>query len=287
MSRSHYWCCSKFADWLRGTPKPGAETFEGWDAWTEKATKAHPFRYWLADDALSFCEKVFYWPTDKLYDLKYYINNRWVTRTHSLTAHPRDIKPGTWMDVGNRFLPCLFNELQDFVEVELAWWHIAWEDKDARAKYNAPFWASGWFRWRTWRCPQAGLENLEWQRKLIYDTDYAGMNIPEDKKGKPTPQAVKAQEILDLYTWWTVTRPARPDPYEASGWNTLCEERRLRRVAEGKSDNFFASMNDKTAAEKKASSKALKDLHKLEAAYEKEDEQMMIRLIKVRHGLWT
>lgn len=279
MSRSHYWCCSKFADWLRGTPKPGAETFEGWDAWTEKATKAHPFRYWLADDALSFCEKVFYWPTDKLYDLKYYINNRWVTRTHSLTANPRDIKPGTWCDVGNRFLPCLFNELQDFVEVELAWWQVAWSE-EKKEKYNTPFWAKGWFRWRTWRCKQAGLDNLDWQRKLTYDTDYAGTDIPEDKKGKPTPQAVKAQEILDLYNWWTEVRPARPDPYEASGWNAYCDAKRAIN-----DDRLFGS---KTTPElEKASNKAHKLLHKMEADYEKEDENMMIRLIKVRHGLWT
>jgi hypothetical protein len=38
---------------------------------------------------------------------------------------------------------------------------------------------------------------------------------------------------------------------------------------------------------KKQSDKAHKLLQKIEADYEKEDEQMMIRLIKVRHGLWT
>jgi hypothetical protein len=32
---------------------------------------------------------------------------------------------------------------------------------------------------------------------------------------------------------------------------------------------------------------AMDKLHKMEADYEAEDEQMMIRLIKVRHGLWT
>jgi hypothetical protein len=84
-----------------------------------------------------------------------------------------------------------------------------------------------------------------------------------------------------------VTRPARPDPYEASGWRALCDERRQRRIAEGKKDSFFASMNDKTPAEKKATTKALEALREMEAAFEKEDEDMMIRLIKVRSGLWT
>jgi hypothetical protein len=38
---------------------------------------------------------------------------------------------------------------------------------------------------------------------------------------------------------------------------------------------------------KKQSNKASKLLRKIEADYEKEDEQMMIRLIKVRNSLWT
>lgn len=286
MSRSHYWCCSKFADWLRGTPKLGAGTSEEWEEWENKARSFSKFRYWLADDALRFCETVFHYPTDKLYDLKYYINNRFITRTHALTAHPRDIKPGEWRDVGNRFLPCLFNELVDFIEIEQAWHHIAWSSKEDKAKYNVPFWATGWWRVRTWRCPQAGLDHLAWEMTLTYGGDYPGM-VDADKQDKPTPQAIKAKELRALYDWWTVTRPARPDPYEASGWTALCEERRQRRIAEGKSDNFFASMNDKTPAEKKASAKALKALHKMEEAYEKEDEDMMIRLIKVRHGMWT
>lgn len=287
MARSHYWTIGNFSDWVRGTPKLKCGTGEEWNEWYETAEKAHPIRYWLAEEGLDYLQKIVFWPTDKLYDLKYYINNRWVTRTHSLTAHPRDIRPGDWCDVGNRFLPCLFNELVDFIEVELAWWQIAWEDKDAREKYKAPFWASGWFRWRTWRCPQAGLDNLDWQRKLTYDTDYAGMDIPEDKKNKPTPQAVKAQELVDLYTWWTVTRPARPDPYEASGWTALCEDRREKAEASGKRYNLLSGFNDKTEEEQAASKKAMDMLHKLEADYEQEDEDMMIRLIKVRQGLWT
>ena len=211
---------------------------------------------------------------------RYYINNRFVTRTHALTAHARDIKPGEWRDVGNRFLPCLFNELQDFVEIELAWSHIAWSNKEDRAKYAAPFWASGWFRWRTWRCPEAGLDNLKWQSELRHSTD-DGWKENDPNIGLPTPQAVKAQEILDLYTWWTTTYRNRPDPYEASGWTAACE---AQREANG---GKLSWSTPKDPALKKAQTKAHKLLQKIEADYEKEDEAMMIRLIKVRHGLWT
>jgi hypothetical protein len=275
--RNHYWSCSKFADWLRGTKKLGAGTAEQWDEWTATAQMKHNFRYWLAEEGLDILQKIVYWPTDTLYSIKYYINNRWVTRTHSLTAHSRDIKPGQWCDVGNRFLPCLFNELQDFVEVELAWWHIAWDD-EARKQFEAPWYARGWFRWRTWRSAECGLANLEWQRKLVHDDEYC-----KDEKYymKPTPQAVKAQEILDLYTWWTVTYRNRPDPYEVSGWTAACE---AQREANG---GKLSWNTPKDPVLKKAQNIAHKLLQKIEADYEKEDEQMMIRLIRVRHGLWT
>lgn len=279
--RSHYWTIGKFADWVRGTPKLNSGTAEEWDEWARKAQGESRLRYWLAEEGLDYLQKIVFWPTDKLYAIKYYINNRWVTRTHALTAHPRDIPRGEWRDVGNRFLPCLFNELVDFVEVELAWWHIAWNSED-RSKYKVPFWAHGWFRWRTWRCPQAGLDNLEWQRNLKFDDSYC-MEPAHKDFGKPTPQAVKAQEILDLYNWWTQTYRSRPDPMEASGWSAYCDACREENGPGVMS--MFKEHGNK--ALKKQGEKAHKLLQKIEEAYEKEDEEMMIRLIKVRHGLWT
>jgi hypothetical protein len=278
--RSHYWTCSKFADWIRGTKKLGAGTSEEWDEWTTAAQMKHSFRYWLAEEGLDILQKIVYWPTDKLYAIKYYINNRFVSRTHSLTAHPRDIKPGQWQDVGNRFLPCLFNELVDFVEVESAWMHIAWGSKEDKAKYNPPFYATGWFRWRTWRCPQAGLDHLDWAMTLTFSNDM-GVEEGSEHHGKPTGQAIRAKEIKELYTWWTVTYRARPDPYDASGWTAACE---ASRIANGGKLSFSTP---KDPVLKKAQDKAHKLLQKIEADYEKEDEAMMIRLIKARDSLWT
>ena len=276
---SNYWSCSPFADWLRGTAKLSAGTSEEWDDWTTRAQMKHNFRYWLAEEALGHIQDFVTWPIRKIYDIKYYINNRWVTGTHALTAHARDIKPGQWQDVGNRFLPCLFNELVDFVEVETAWSHIAWGDKEARAKYNPPFYASGWWRWRTWRSPQAGLDHLDWAMTLT-NVEW----LAEDKKGEavPTGQALAAKEIKELYTWWTVTYRARPEPMEASGWSAHCDAMRVKYPG-----SMFSSLNSKDKEDRKASDKAHKALQKIEAAYEKEDEAMMIRLIKIRESLWT
>ena len=277
--RNNYWTCSKFADWVRGTNKLEAGTSEEWDEWRTTAKMRHNFRYWLAEEGLDYVQNFVMYIPDKIYAVKYYLNNRFITRTHALTAHPRDIKPGTWSDVGHRFLPCLFNELQDFVEVELAWWHLLWADKEDRAKYKAPWWNFGWWNLHQWRCPQAGLDNLEWQRNLRWDADEVGADNPS--VGQLTQQAIKAQEILDLYNWWTQTYRNRPEPMEASGWSAYCEASRLANGGKlGWSD-------DKSPELAKMSKVALKKLHKMEADYEKEDEAMMIRLIKVRHGLWT
>lgn len=278
---SRYWSCTPFADWLRGTKKLSAGTGEEWDNWNTAAQSMHSFRYWLAEDVLGYIQDFVTAPVRGIYAVKYYVNNRWVTRTNSLTAHPRDIKPGQWQDVGNRFLPCLFNELVDFVEIESAWSHIAWGNKEDRAKYSAPFWATGWWRWRTWRCTQAGLDHLDWAMTLTVGKDWG---VEEDHKdyGKPTSQAERAKEIKELYTWWTVTYPNRPDPYDASGWTEYCE---ASRKANGDKLSWMSS--DKTPELKKQSDKAHKLLQKIEAAYEKEDEQMMIRLIKARNSLWT
>jgi hypothetical protein len=274
--RKHYWSCSKFADYLRGTKKPGAQTLEGWRDWRGEAQTKYPFRYWLAEEGLDKIQNFIHWPIDQLYNLKYYINNRWVTKTHALTAHPRDIKPGEWSDVGNRFLPCLFNELQDYVEVELAWFHIAWESKEERKKYNTPFWAYGWFRWRTWRCPEAGLDNLRWQMSLKLDEEWVDKNDPN--YAKPTQQAVNAKEIYDLYMWWTTVYRNRKDPMDLSGWSELCSR-------DKDPDNIF--FNDISSELKEEKRIALDKCNEIELEYEKEDELMLIRLIRIRNSLWT
>jgi len=276
--RSNYWSCSKFSDWLRGTPKLKCGTSEEWDAWYASSAKAHPIRYWIAEEGLDHIQKFVYYIPDRLNDIRYYINNRWITRSHALTAHPRDIAPGTWRDVGNRFLPCLFNELVDFVEIEQAWHHCIWSD-DAKTKFDVPWYRKGWLRLRTWRCPEAGMEYLRWAETL---TNEEFLEEGEKHKAEPTYQAKAAKEIIELYTWWTTTYRNRPDPMDASGWSAHCEAMRVKYPG-----SMFSSLNSKDPEDRKASDKAHKLLTKIEKAYEKEDEEMMIRLIKIRESLWT
>jgi hypothetical protein len=275
--RANYWSCSKFADWLRGTAKLKAGTGKEWRLWKEAAKESHPIRYWIVEEGLDYMQNFVNWPLDRMHDVRYYINNRWITRSHALTAHPRDIKPGDWCDVGNRFLPCLFNELVDFVEVEQAWHHVMW-DGEARKKFHVP-WHRRFFRFRTWRCPDAGIEHLLWASGLKLD-EHMGTDKGSEDYGKPTHQAIAAQEILALYRWWREVYPNRPDVHDASGWSAYCEMRRNKGYD-------FLDLEDKSEDEAAQCKTALEKSNEIEKAYDDEDEAMMIRLIKIRDSLWT
>lgn len=288
MPRNSYWSCGPVADWIRGSVKPHAATGADWAQWHDHAKQQHPVRYWVAETLLDKLQNMIFWPMDRLYDIKYYVNNRWVTRTHSLTAHARDIRPGQWRDVGDRFLPCLFNELVDFVEIELAWWHIAWGGAAERKQYGAPFWATGWFRWRTWRCAQAGLDNLSWQINLINDEN-SGFSPDDTGYGQPTTQAHNAKEILALYKWWTEVYRNRSDPYDDSGWSAHCAIMREKAQTEGHTPaaRFNSFLDSQDPEDHNRSSTALQKLQSLEDQYLQEDTDMLIRLIKIRGSLWT
>ena len=279
--RKNYWSCSKFADCIRGTVKGGAKTGSGWREWEKNAKQKHPFRYWIAEEALDAIRGFVSWPLDRIHDAKCYVDNRWVRKTHALTAHPGDIPPGSWCDVGYRFLYCLFNELVDFVEIELAWHQIAGGiGRETRRKYGAPCWATGWFRWRNWRSAQAGLDYLDWESKLIFDEGWRDADAPDYKK--PTPQALGAIEIRELYRWWTDVYRKRPDPHAVSGWTEWCDRKRAKI-----GHDFWLDDETETAKEKARCKRILDHLHEIEQQYRAEEEAMMIRLIRIRESLWT
>jgi len=272
----NYWTCSKFADWIRGTTKIKCGTGKEWHEWEEAAKARYPIRWWLAEEGLDKLQDVWCYIPERINDVRYYINNRWISRTHALTAHARDIPRGQWRDVGNRFLPCLFNELVDFVEIEQAWHHCIWSD-EAKTKFNVPWYRKGLLRLRTWRCPEAGLEYLEWAKTL---TNEEFLDEGEKHLAEPTYQAKAAIEMLELYHWWKNVYPNRPDPHDASGWTAYCDMRRTKGY-------HLLDMEDKTPEEAEMCRTALDKSNEIEKAYNDEDEAMMIRLIKIRESLWT
>jgi hypothetical protein len=112
----------------------------------------------------------------------------------------------------------------------------------------------------------------------LTNTDWCEPDDPE--YGKPTGQAIRAKEIKELYVWWTTVYPNRPDPHDAGGWSAYCEQRRL-------AGQDMLDFEDRTDEEREASRQALDATQAIEDKYNQEDEEMMIRLIKIRQSLWT
>lgn len=108
-----HWSDSKFADWLRGTKRIESGTIEEWNVWA----KQKPIRYWLAEDGLDYIQCILCFPITIVRKRKYYFINRWVNKTHALTS---TLKRGKWHDLDERILYCLFNELVNFIEIDLA-----------------------------------------------------------------------------------------------------------------------------------------------------------------------
>jgi len=258
--RTHYWSCTTLADRIRGTPKPTALEWDAWDSWHEEAKGKHPLRYWIAETLLDNLQAAIHWVPDKIDGVVYWWYTRWQRPTHVLRAHKEHIRPGTGWDFCDRLLPCVMSELVDFVEIDKALDQVRW-DREAGKRYQAPWWLFKWPHIRGWRCRQAGLDYLDWEIGL-------GEESPD--------QAHAAREIKELYLWWTQTRPNRPDPYEATGWNKWS--------ASQKGLGFTSREFD---PDTKARVETMLDqLNKMEMDYLAEDKQQLHRVVDIYRRLW-
>ena len=274
---SDYWSCSKFADWIRGTPILRSGTAKEWNAWRKSAKKKR-FRYWLAEEGLDSIQNFLNWPKNRLNGLRHYCDNRWISKTHALTSR---LKLGQWHEFETRMLHSAFDSLIDFVEIEQAWFHLFWSD-EANKKYRKP-WYRAIFCIHRRRSPEAGLEYLKWAASLRHDEDWVNKSDPDF--GKPTHQALAAIETMVLYHWWKEIRPKRPEPMEASGWSDYCDQRRKNNPTQD--DDLWLDIENETDEEKAEANEILAICRKLEKEQDEEDTEMLIRLVKLRKSLWT
>jgi len=265
--------------WLRkklNIQKPLALPWGEWNDWEKNLQTQRPVAFWLTQTLPEWLEKPAELTIDPLNEFKYYLKNRFIDKTHYLRT---GLKPGEWHDFDTRMLHGLFTELVDFVEIEKAHMQAIWSEQKNQQKYQMPWWRkSHWFRWGRWRCPQAGLDYLNWEVTLKKDADW--FNDPNHPDiGQPTDQSLAAREILALYHWWVYQRTQRPDVQDASGWSAICDEIRA------KYQDVFAEVTDEDLQARQ--DQALDRWHEIEQQYEKEDTEMLIRLINIRKSLWT
>lgn len=293
VTRAQYWSCTKFADKIRSLggiqPKLKVGTSKEWNDWTRTAKTKNKFIYWLADDGLDLLQDLVNWPQDKIDQFAYWINKRFIRPSHLIRT---GLEKGVWHETEEKILHGMFEELVDFVECQKA--GMNWscnENKQPWTRKYLPYWVRSIFF--PVRSQQLGVDYLLWEITLKKDDEWFGYTWREEKEGKevvdkerqnnpeymkPTPQAESALEILDLYVWWKFIRPLRQDPMDESGYTAYFERNRLE-------DGGVWEMIEKDDKDewKKYSDKC----HELEEAQYKEDEDMMIRLIKVRRSLWT
>ena len=270
--RIHHWSNSKLAEKIRGKQKPNAATWDDWEEWKSNTKESSPIRFWIAEELLGKLQDIWYWPLDVSYSVKYYVVNRWVDQSHALVAHPNHIKPGKWMDLSERTLYCLFDELVDFVEIEKAYSNYRWQEKKPK---TLKWWQGGRWRTRTWRSAEAGIEHLKWEMSL---TNEEWLDEDQTHLVEPTQQARTAKEIYELYIWWTEVYTNRPCPYETSGWSDYCASKRERGIG------LLSTDPDEDPKHK---NRMMDEINQIQEEYEREEEEMLIRLIKIRKGLWT
>ena len=258
--RSNHWSCTKFANLVRGAKKPRWGTSEEWAEWKSTTKASSRVRFWLAEEGLTILQDIVYWPYDVWSNIQAYINNRFLYKTHTLDT---GLEKGLWHEFDDRLIHGVFEELVKFVELEKA----SWGNK-------------------------SGIDCLIWEIGLIEDDEYMGyssdipcpVELRPETYGQPTHQSIRAMETLELYCWWKYIRPNRPDPMDASGYTEYYD-------AEFKNGRslLFSTHNDSIESDIdvlwRDASMSLN--HAYEERYDDEDTEMLVRLINLRHALWT
>ena len=237
-SRINYWSCSKFADFIRGVKKPHSLEMKEWDKWHDNQKKNNSFRYYLAENVLGSLQNFIYFPFDVYSSIKYYIRNRWIDKIHYLKT---GLVPGQYYDLDTRILHGLFNELVNFVELELS--HLSVFNTKKKYKF------------KNGRCKEAVDDYFNWVCNLKFD-ESCGVQKTDSEYNQPSDQAIQYQKIKQIYEWWTISRPERKDPYEIY-------------TKENTGKDYYLK------------------IFEVEKKYEKEDEDMLVELIKLRKNLWT
>ena len=179
MKRYYFWDCALVL-WLRkkfGIDKPVALEWGGWEEWKDKVKTDTPLAYFLTETVPMFLDDVHYNITEIYNKPRRYIRNRYFNKIHML---PTGLEPGLWWDDDSRLEGALIQLIIDHVEIQLAWQNMYGEKK---------------YKWVKGRCPEAGLDYLEWASKLTYGED---MGYGEDNQlfGKLTHQAQSAIEEI-------------------------------------------------------------------------------------------
>lgn len=246
--------------WINYNP-PRALTIKGWRTFDKDFQEHAPIRYWYKHTLKRAIVYPIKWKYEAICD---WFRYRTYDRYHVITT---GLEPG-YCGIDKQILYSNFNMLKDFVEISKASQEYRWtgiyEKEASWCEKHVPF----YYVLYPFRRADLGIKTLVWETTLDDPT------LPELEQS-PT-QAVYAREIMSLYTWWTTTRPARKEiefsHYDDQGLGML-----------GSLDDDF----NKDAEDYKKHVDSMQAYNNQEDLWEKEDDEMLIRLIKIRNVLWT
>ena len=279
---SRHYCSSKPVEWLRDTvfkiDKPKALPWGGWEVWYDELKSTRPVAYFITEVLPVWLEQIPNHTTKYVSDFRRYFNAR-VNHSHGLSS---SLAKGKYHEMPNRILYSLFDSFAEYIEVDEAYSTITWGDPDDVQAYKVPFTKRhSMLNWgKHWPCPKAGIKKLQWEMSLQYENDPVQVNMAIQK--------------MILYSWWRTIRPARGDSWDVSGFRKFWKEMEekygedftLRRSSWR--PNVANIKNNGMTTEERAEYKRLSAVKSaIEQQWEREDEEMLIRLIKIRKTLWT
>lgn len=232
------------------TPEAIPHSWNYWQRQTQLFKKHFPIRYFLKED---LPHHFYQWVTQPLNRIRAWFRYRFSIRHHVVNT---GLKPG-YYDPDIRMMHSVFQILVDFVEIELSsMYHASQSAPQEYHKSVLPIFQK-LYRKRTkknQRYPEAGLSFLDNEMDLTSITLHPGIiKCPYD-------QGEAALEKKFLYLWWKVYRPQRIDPYSS---NLIWGDN-----PDGSEDSAYHFAES------------------LEAFYQQEDDEMLMRLLTVRSTMW-
>jgi hypothetical protein len=240
----------QFFDWIQTKcypDHPNSGTIEEWVE-VEKREKKKKLCYFICNDVNVWISVNIF---QRLTNIVYWFKYRFV-KEHKYHLIDTKLKPN-YYEIDNRMLYGMFSMLVDYVEIELGH-QDKWHNENKNLTYR-----------------EYGLNHLAWAKDLVYDEESTKEHYPELYM-TPTPQAETAKEVEHLYLWWMDIRPNRPDPWDYPRDERPENESAIEILGRHISDEERQHMDNAS---------------KLEQQYYEEDTEMLIRLIKIRQGLWT
>lgn len=244
----------KFDHWMNYQP-PGSMTSHGWKLFDEEFERKAPIRFWIRKKLV----RGLGWGIKRKFRrVVEYFRDRVIFKYHYIpTGHP----PG-FMSDGDRMINANFKLLVDYVEKTLA--RISYfskNDKNFKQRF-IPFYLDLFPIVNK----DLGMQHLEWETTLD------DPSLPPHERSER--QARTAREIIELYNWWSLVRPAR-SMSELPGYSD-------------QGLGFMAVTNvsfNHNAPDYVEHTRLRKINEKLTEDWKNEDTEMLIRLVKIRDEL--